>query len=57
MLFAWISKRAEQAACEQLDTEQTIRLTGLDPEPWDAGAVAVQRRHLRATAFLDAVLR
>jgi hypothetical protein len=40
MLFAWISKRAEQAACEQLDTEQCIRLTGLDPEPWDAGAVA-----------------
>ena len=40
MLFAWIGKRAEQAACEQLDTEQTIRLTGLDPEPWDAGAVA-----------------
>jgi hypothetical protein len=40
MLFAWISKRAEQAAAEQLDTEQTIRPTGLDPEPWDAGAVA-----------------
>jgi hypothetical protein len=40
MLFAWISKRAEQAAAEQLDTEQTIRLTALDPEPWDAGAVA-----------------
>jgi hypothetical protein len=40
MLFAWIGKRAEQASCEQLDTEQTIRLTALDPEPWDAGAVA-----------------
>jgi hypothetical protein len=40
MLFAWISKRAEQAAAEQLDTERTIRMTGLDPEPWDAGAVA-----------------
>src|SRR5262249_6419744 len=40
MLFAWICKRAEQAAAEQLDTEQTIRLTALDPEPWDAGAVA-----------------
>jgi hypothetical protein len=39
-LFAWISKRAEQAAAEQLDTEQTIRLTALDPSPWDAGAVA-----------------
>jgi hypothetical protein len=40
MLFAWISKRAEQATSEQLDTEQAIRLTALDPEPWDAGAVA-----------------
>jgi hypothetical protein len=40
MLFSWVSKRAEQAACERLDTEQVIRLTGLDPEPWDAGAVA-----------------
>jgi hypothetical protein len=39
MLFAWIGKRAEQATAEQLDTEQTIRLTALDPEPWDAGAV------------------
>jgi hypothetical protein len=40
MLFAWVGKRAEQATVEQLDTEQTIRLTALDPEPWDAGAVA-----------------
>ena len=40
MLFAWLSARAEQAAAEQLDTEQCIRMTALDPEPWDAGAVA-----------------
>jgi hypothetical protein len=40
MLFAWISKRAQQAAAEQLDSEQLIRLTALDPEPWDSGAVA-----------------
>jgi hypothetical protein len=40
MLFAWISKRAQQAAAEQLDTEQLIRLTGLDPSPWDTGAIA-----------------
>jgi hypothetical protein len=39
MLFAWISKRAEQATAEQLDTERTIRMTALDPQPWDAGAV------------------
>jgi hypothetical protein len=40
ILFAWISKRAEQAASEQLDTEQCIRMTALDPQPWDSGAVA-----------------
>jgi hypothetical protein len=40
-LFAWICKRAEQAAAEQLDTEQCIRLIALDPQPWDAGAVMV----------------
>jgi hypothetical protein len=40
VLFAWISKRAEQAAAEQLDAEQCIRMTALDPQPWDAGAVA-----------------
>jgi hypothetical protein len=40
VLFAWISKRAEQAVAERIDTEQLIRMTALDPEPWDAGAVA-----------------
>ena len=39
MLFAWIATRAEQATAEQLDTEQTIRMTGLDPQPWDIGAI------------------
>jgi hypothetical protein len=51
MLFAWISKRAEQAACEQLDTEQTLRLTGLDPEPWDAGAVTAILPELASASF------
>jgi hypothetical protein len=51
MLFAWISMRAEQAACEQLDAEQCIRLTGLDPEPWDAGAVAAILPELASTSF------
>jgi hypothetical protein len=39
ILFGWIRTRAEQATTEQIDTEQAIRLTGLDPDPWDAGAV------------------
>src|SRR5262249_39073222 len=37
ILFAWISMRARQATAEQLDIEQTIRMTALDPQPWDAG--------------------
>jgi hypothetical protein len=40
VLFAWISTRAEQAATEEIDTEQAIRMTGLDRNPWDAGAIA-----------------
>jgi hypothetical protein len=39
ILFAWISKRAQQATAEQLDTEQLLRVVALDPAPWDAGAV------------------
>jgi hypothetical protein len=39
-LFGWIEARAEQATAEGWDTEQTLRLTALDPSPWDAGAVA-----------------
>jgi len=38
-LFAWIRTRSEQATSEQLDTERTIRMVALDPQPWDAGAV------------------
>ena len=40
ILFAWIRTRAEQAAAEELNTEQAIRMTGLDRNPWDAGAIA-----------------
>jgi hypothetical protein len=39
VLFAWIGTRARQATAENLDTEHTIRMTALDPQPWDTGAV------------------
>jgi hypothetical protein len=39
ILFGWIRTRAEQATAENLDAELTIRASGLEPEPWDAGAV------------------
>jgi hypothetical protein len=39
VIFAWISVRAEQASSEGLDLEHAIH-AGLDPDPWDAGAIA-----------------
>jgi hypothetical protein len=53
ILFGWISTRAEQAVAEQLDTELVIRMTGLDPEPWDAGAVASILPELAETPGID----
>ena len=52
-LFAWISTRAEQAAVEELDTEQVIRMTGLDPNPWDAGAIAAILPELAQSREID----
>lgn len=52
-LFGWISTRAEQATGEGLDTEQAIRLTGFDPEPWDAGAVMTILPKLAETPGID----
>lgn len=53
VLFGWISTRAQQATAEELDTEQTIRMTGLDPEPWDAGAVLAILPELAETPDID----
>ena len=54
ILFGWIRTRAEQATSEQLDTEQAIRMTALDPQPWDAGAVvAILPELADACANLD----
>ena len=39
ILFGWIATRAEQATAERIDTELAIRMTGLEPDPWDAGAI------------------
>jgi hypothetical protein len=53
ILFGWIATRAEQAVSEQLDTELTIRMTGLDPDPWDAGAVVAILPELADTLGID----
>ena len=44
ILFAWIRERATQATSNGLDgqsVEKWIQNTGLDPDPWDAGAITV----------------
>ena len=53
IMFGWISTRAQQATAESLDTERTIRMTGLDPNPWDAGAVAAILPELADTPGID----
>jgi hypothetical protein len=40
ILFGWIRERATHATSNGLSAETTIRNTGLDPDPWDAGAIA-----------------
>jgi len=40
VIFGWISVRAEQAVSNGVGREEYIRTTGLDPDPWDAGAIA-----------------
>jgi hypothetical protein len=39
VLFGWIGERAAQATSNGFDTEKTICSTGIDPNPWDAGAI------------------
>jgi len=40
MWFAWIRERATQATANGHNTEKQLQQTGLDPDPWDAGAIA-----------------
>ena len=39
ILFGWIRERASQATSNGLQTEKQLQQTGLDPDPWDAGAI------------------
>jgi hypothetical protein len=52
-IFAWISTRAEQATVEGFDIEETVRLSGLGPDPWDAGAVAAILPRLADASGVD----
>jgi hypothetical protein len=52
-LFGWVRTRAEQATAEGWNVEETLRLTSLDPQPWDAGAVAYVLPELGALPDFD----
>jgi hypothetical protein len=40
ILFGWIDTRARQAVDNGVGVNKYIRHTGIDPDPWDAGAIA-----------------
>jgi hypothetical protein len=40
VLFGWIDVRARQAVGNGIGVNKHIRDTGIDPDPWDAGAIA-----------------
>jgi hypothetical protein len=40
VLFGWIGERATQATANGFEAEKHIRNTGIEPNPWDAGAIA-----------------
>jgi hypothetical protein len=39
ILFGWIDTRARQAVDNGIGVNKHIRDTGIDPDPWDAGAI------------------
>jgi hypothetical protein len=39
VLFGWIKTRAEQATDTGIGATNAIRTAGLDPDPWDIGAI------------------
>ena len=52
-LFGWVATRSEQAATEGLSVEEALRVTNLDPDPWDVGAVTAILPRLGETRGLD----
>jgi hypothetical protein len=39
IIFGWVNTRATQATNNGLDTSKTIHSTGIEPNPWDSGAI------------------
>jgi hypothetical protein len=52
-IFAWVEVRIQQAISEGLDSEQTVRLTGLVPNPCDTAVIRSILPQLADTAVID----
>ena len=53
VVWGWISTRSEQAASEGLDPERAVRVTKLDPDPWDIGAARAVLPELAKSCAFD----
>jgi hypothetical protein len=53
VLFGWIRTRAEQATDAGIGATNTIRAAGLDPDPWDVGAIDAVLCELAAGDVVD----
>ena len=52
-IFGWVNVRVQQAIAEGLDQEQTVRLTGLAPDPRDVAVVRLILSALADKANID----
>jgi hypothetical protein len=53
VLFGWISTRAEQATDSGVGPNELISTTSIDPNPWDAGAIAAILPELANSDIID----
>jgi hypothetical protein len=52
-IFGWISERAAQATANGFETEKCLRTTGMDPDPWDFGAIGTILPELATCEAID----
>jgi hypothetical protein len=52
-LFAWIRSRSVQATANGWSTEEALRITNLEPQPWDVGAALHVLPEIGALPDLD----
>jgi hypothetical protein len=53
VIFGWVSTRAEQATSSGVGPNELIRTISIDPDPWDAGAIASILPELADSNIID----